>query len=37
MQIVIDSFAAALPDDGKGLAVGASDSIRHLGRANRIR
>jgi hypothetical protein len=30
MQIVIDSFVAALPDDGKGLAVGASDSNRHL-------
>lgn len=30
MQIGIDSFAAALPDDGKGLAVSASDSIRHL-------
>ena len=30
MQIGVDSFAAALPDDGKGLTVGASDSIRHL-------
>ena len=30
MQVGVDSFAAALPDDGRGLAVGASESIRHL-------
>jgi probable LLM family oxidoreductase len=30
MQIGVDSFAAALPDDGNGPAVNASDSIRHL-------
>jgi probable LLM family oxidoreductase len=30
MQIGVDSFAAALPDEGKGLAVSASDSVRHL-------
>ncbi len=30
MQIGVDSFAAALPDDGKGVAVSASDSIRNL-------
>src|ERR1700709_244807 len=30
MQIGIDSFAAALPDDGQGRAVSSSESIRHL-------
>jgi probable LLM family oxidoreductase len=30
MQIGVDSFAAALPDDGNGLMVSASDSIRNL-------
>ena len=30
MQIGVDSFAAAMPDDGSGGAVSASDSIRHL-------
>src|ERR1035438_7901743 len=30
MQIGVDSFAAALPDEGNGLTVSASDSIRHL-------
>ncbi|HTQ49947.1 MAG TPA: LLM class flavin-dependent oxidoreductase [Candidatus Acidoferrales bacterium] len=30
MQVGVDSFAAVLPDDGRGAAVGASDSIRNL-------
>jgi probable LLM family oxidoreductase len=30
MQIGVDSFAAALPDDGQGQSVSASDSVRHL-------
>ncbi len=30
MQIGVDSFAAALPDDGKGVVVSTSDSIRNL-------
>ncbi|MEI9864334.1 MAG: LLM class flavin-dependent oxidoreductase [Limisphaerales bacterium] len=30
MQIGIDSFAAALPDDGQGRSVSSSESIRHL-------
>jgi probable LLM family oxidoreductase len=30
MQIGVDSFAAALPDEGNRLTVSASDSIRHL-------
>ncbi len=30
MQIGVDSFAAALTDDGKGQSVGASESVRHL-------
>ena len=30
MQIGVDSFAAALPDDGKGVLVSTSDSIRNL-------
>lgn len=30
MQIGVDSFAAALPDDGQGQSVSASESVRHL-------
>jgi hypothetical protein len=30
MQVGVDSFAAALPDDGKDSGVSASDSIRNL-------
>jgi probable LLM family oxidoreductase len=30
MQIGVDSFAAALPDDGQSVAASASDSIRNL-------
>jgi probable LLM family oxidoreductase len=30
MQVGVDSFAAALPDDGKGSAVSSADSLRNL-------
>src|SRR5271156_3186669 len=30
MQIGVDSFAAALPDDGQGQSVSSSESVRHL-------